>query len=249
MTVEPTQTLSSIGATAAWMLGDAEVTPIYLIVTLFCAASGIILCLLFARSRRLREQRSARLAGALGVVSGIGLYLLVVPPSEMDTVTVGFFSVAGLLGYFLIGSYLGLRATADALETLSTRLPRQRSGSRILRPSRAGYQRLLLERERDLQYRPTDPQLRKEVLEILLELRDYPLARYHAYVLVELLPHGPTHSLALYRLCQILVERMNHLEEAQPHLRRIIRVYPRSFFASYARRLVSQYEAYADREL
>ena len=44
------------------------------------------------------------------------------------------------------------------------------------------------------------------------------------------------------------VDRLGNLEGAQPYLRRIIRTYPRSFFASYARRLVNQYEAYADRD-
>ena len=42
---------------------------------------------------------------------------------------------------------------------------------------------------------------------------------------------------------------LGRLDSAQPYLRRILRTYPRSFFASYARRLINQYEAYADREV
>ena len=42
-------------------------------------------------------------------------------------------------------------------------------------------------------------------------------------------------------------DRQGRLDAAQPYLRRIIRLYPRSFFASYARRLVNKYEASVDR--
>ncbi|MCA8961188.1 MAG: hypothetical protein KDC38_11775 [Planctomycetes bacterium] len=237
-----------------WSVGDASISLSYAAVTLFCAASGVALCTMFARNRRLRDDRPARLAAALGAFCGIALYLVVLPPAALRTVTVACFTLAALSGHVLIGGYLGLRAIVQAIRTW--RRDRfwgaQRGGwsrPRLFRLSAAAYQRLRSEHERELTFRPTDPQLRRELLEILLEVGDYEAASYHAYVLVELLPHGPIQGFALYRLCQVLVDKLNRLEEAQPHLRRIIRVYPRSFFASYARRLVSQYEAYADREL
>ncbi|MEM7261761.1 MAG: hypothetical protein AAF488_07190 [Planctomycetota bacterium] len=238
----------------AWWLGDAWVTTEFLWVAGFCSLSGLILCLLFVQSERLREQRGARLAGSLGVVSGVGLYLFalsVLPAGQLETIAVSSVSLGALFGYAGVGSYLAFRASLDALQTVITRLPVDDStrGSRLLRPSIAGYQRLLAERQRELAFHPTDVRLRKELFEIHLELGDVEGALFHGYALVELLPHGPSHGLALYRLCQTLVDRANGLEIAQPHLRRIIRLYPRSFFASYARRLVSQYEAYADREL
>ena len=62
-----------------------------------------------------------------------------------------------------------------------------------------------------------------------------------------MLPCGHAHALALFRLAQIIGTRQARPEAAQPHLRRIIRLYPRSIFAREARRLVHEYEAFADR--
>jgi len=232
-----------------WQIGDAEISLTFLLVTLFCAATGGLLCTFFARTPRLREHRSARLAGTLGVVSGVGLYLVVLAASgQHGTTTAAWLSISALSGYAVIAGYLASRATLDAWRTLTTRIPGGQRGA-LLRPSIAGYQRVLAERLHELQLRPTDARLRKEVTEILLELGEDQAAAYHAYALAELLPPGPSHGLALYRLCQTLVDRLNRLDQAQPHLRKIIRLYPRSFFASYARRLVNHFEAYADREL
>ena len=85
-------------------------------------------------------------------------------------------------------------------------------------------------------------------MELHLRLGDYQSALYQGYVLVDLLPAGPTQALLLYRISRVLVERLGNLAGAQPHLRRLIRLYPKTFFASYARRLVNHYEAYADRD-
>ena len=96
---------------------------------------------------------------------------------------------------------------------------------------------------------PTDPTLRRELVELYLSRGEGTASLYHGYALVEMLPFGHAHAFALYRLTQILVDHLGQLEAAQPYLRRLIRTYPRSYFASYARRLVNQYEAYADRDV
>ncbi len=239
--------LSSSHSTV-WPFGDGAIPLTYFLVTVFCTLSGAVLCTLFATSQRLREQRGARLAGALGVLSGIGLYLVALSSSEEQGTTIAVLSVVALSGHTVLGTYLAIRASVEAIRTLTTRLPGADRSRTLLRPSLAGYQRLYAERCRELELRPTDAGLRKELFEILLELGEHRAALYHGYTLIELLPQGPAHGLALYRLSQTLVDQLNRLEEAQPHLRRIIRLYPRSFFASYARRLVNHYEAYADRE-
>ena len=119
-----------------------------------------------------------------------------------------------------------------------------------LRTSRGSSGRRLLERKlRESKRRPTDATVRRELVELYLSRGDLQGALYQGYALVEMLPFGHAHAFALYRLAQILVDHLGQLEAAQPYLHRIIRIYPRSFFASYARRLVNQYEAYADRDL
>lgn len=111
--------------------------------------------------------------------------------------------------------------------------------------------RALQSKQVELEANPLDPRLRRELILLYLGRNEPQQAIYHSYALVELLPYGASHALALYRLCQLLVgprstRNRRELKIAQPYLRRLIRLYPRSFFASYARRLVNQYEAYAD---
>lgn len=111
-----------------------------------------------------------------------------------------------------------------------------------------GYRQLVQSKLEQIALYPQNVRLRKELMELHLRLGDYQNALYQGYVLVELLPAGPTQALLLYRISRVLVERLGNLAGAQPHLRRLIRLYPRTFFASYARRLVNHYEAYADRD-
>ena len=118
---------------------------------------------------------------------------------------------------------------------------------RLRRALRRGDLRLLEEKLEEVQKHPTHPTLRSQLIDLYLGLGETDSALYHAYALVEMLPRGHAHGFALYRLSQIIAERQKQLPQAQPYLRRIIRLYPRSFFASYARRLVNQYEAYANR--
>ncbi len=108
---------------------------------------------------------------------------------------------------------------------------------------------MLSRKLKELKNSATNPVLRRELIELFLARGELDSALYHSYALVELLPFGHAHAFALYRLAQILVDQLGDLESAQPYLRRIIRGYPRSFFASYGRRLVNQFEAYADREI
>ncbi|MEC7922999.1 MAG: hypothetical protein VX496_06325, partial [Planctomycetota bacterium] len=48
----------------------------------------------------------------------------------------------------------------------------------------------------------------------------------------------------MYRAVYICVERRMSVKNALPLLRRMIRLYPRSYYAAYARRILNRYEAY-----
>ncbi len=55
---------------------------------------------------------------------------------------------------------------------------------------------------------------------------------------------GYAQAHVLYKATRILAERKADIAAALPLLRRIVRIYPRSYFAAYARRIISHYEAH-----
>ncbi|MEE3199557.1 MAG: hypothetical protein VX254_05940 [Planctomycetota bacterium] len=55
---------------------------------------------------------------------------------------------------------------------------------------------------------------------------------------------GPEQARLMYRAVYICVERRLSVKNALPLLRRMIRLYPRSYYAAYARRILNRYEAY-----
>lgn len=161
------------------------------------------------------------------------------------------FAVSGSLPVFV---YVAAGAVTHAFEQLLRHSPgteptqRRRWQRRLQRALRRGDLRLLEQKLAEVGRHPTQPALRSQLIDLYLSVGDHSQAAFHAYALAEMLPRGHAHGFALYRLAQILAEKQRNLPAAQPYLRRIIRLYPRSFFASYARRLVNQYEAYADRQ-
>ena len=48
----------------------------------------------------------------------------------------------------------------------------------------------------------------------------------------------------MYRAVYICVARRMSVKNALPLLRRMVRLYPRSYYAAYARRILTRYEAY-----
>ncbi len=246
---------------------------ILFLISLLSFVNGGILSMVFASWARLRRNRAARVAVLIYVGACVWAYSTFIPPPEVlreateirlgpilsqDEVTrstIIWFYLVAVCGYLPVVVYV-LASTVDmAMHRLLRRGGNHESRlqtrwrSRLLRVTRFGSRRLLDAKCAQLQHRRTDPRLRRELIDLYLKVGDDDFALYHAYALVELLPRGHSHGFALYRLCHILVDRSGRLDAAQPYLRRILRLYPRSFFASYARRLINQYEAYADREV
>lgn len=69
-------------------------------------------------------------------------------------------------------------------------------------------------------------------------------AVYQYHKAADWLDTGYAQSHVLYKAARIQVERKKDIAAALVVLRRIVRVYPRSFFASYSRRVINHYEAH-----
>lgn len=216
--------------------------------------NGALLTLAYACFETLRRDPWLKLVSVVYLLVCLAAFVQQLPSGltyQPITYWAYMMAVSGSLPVFV---YVSAGAISFAIERLSLHShsadPRQSHRARwqrkLRRALRRGDFRLLEQKQKEVEARPTDANLRSQLIDLYLGLGDADGAMYHAYVMIELLPRGHAHAYALYRLSQILAERRNRLDAAQPYLRRIIRLYPRSFFASYARRLVNQYEAYAE---
>ncbi len=95
-----------------------------------------------------------------------------------------------------------------------------------------------------LKDRPSDVRLRLRVAHIYQQLGYYDAAAYEFLRASEWLPRGYSHGHVLYKAAYILVEKRHEVPRALPVLRRLIRLYPKSYFASYARRIVNRHESH-----
>ncbi len=75
-----------------------------------------------------------------------------------------------------------------------------------------------------------------------LEALDSAISEYRKAA--DSLDTGPEQARLMYRAVYICVERRMSVKNALPLLRRMVRLYPRSYYAAYARRILNRYEAY-----
>lgn len=241
---------------------DALIWP-----TLLSFFNGVMLCAVFLLVPRARHSLPVQCATWIYIAIAVGLYWIQAPPAAVTRSGPGmpanWLYLLAFASYVPVLSFLCYSLFEAALDVFLVRvLPEQRPlaasrrgrrswsrGSWSRRLYRRRERRLIARKLRELRKDPEDPILRGDLIDLHLRHGEVDRALYHAYAQVAFLPTGPAHAHALYRMAQIYVDHLGDLESAQPYLRRIIRCYPRDFPANYARRLVNQYEAYADREL
>ena len=224
-----------------------------LLPTLLSLINGLGLGFAFACLPRLRRSAAARLTALIYISVCLGLYLVHLPDDLLTFSTTYWFYLVAVTGYLPLYVYVLSKSAEMLVELLLLRVRPDREAQlmqrwrrKLLKVVRGGDRKIVERKLQEVRRRPADAQLHRELVELYLVLDENERAAYHAYALAEILPHGHAHALALYRLAQILVDRQGRLDGAQPYLRRIIRLYPRSFFASYARRLVNKFEASVD---
>lgn len=222
--------------------------------TFLAFTNGALVTFAFLCFETLRRDPWLRWASVLYLLMCLGAFVQQLPDEASHQPITYWLYMVAVVGSLPVFVYVLTGLVSAGAQRLSfggsTPTPEQSQGARwrkrLRRALRRGDLRILEDKLQEVQERQTDPVLRGQLIDLYLSLGDADSASYHAYALVEMLPRGHAHGFALYRLAQILAERQKRLDAAQPYLRRIIRLYPRSFFASYARRLVNQYEAYAE---
>ena len=96
----------------------------------------------------------------------------------------------------------------------------------------------------DLAGNPLDACRREQLADSYLRLGAIDSAISEYRNAADSLDTGPEQARLMYRASYICVERRLSVKNAVPLLRRMVRLYPRSYYAAYARRILNRYEAY-----
>jgi tetratricopeptide (TPR) repeat protein len=91
---------------------------------------------------------------------------------------------------------------------------------------------------------PLDARRREALADSYLRLGTLDSAISEYRKAADSLDSGPEQARLLYRAAYVCVEKRMSVKKALPLLRRLVRLYPRSYYAAYSRRILNRYEAY-----
>lgn len=91
---------------------------------------------------------------------------------------------------------------------------------------------------------PIDPGLRRSLAETYLRLGHVDAALGELRRAAECAERGYEQASLLHKTARLLIDTKGDTRSALPVLRRLVRQYPRSYFAAYARRVMNQYDAH-----
>jgi tetratricopeptide (TPR) repeat protein len=221
---------------------------------LFAASYGLLGAFLsgvYCLGHRLREEPLFHLLTALVIGLAAG-FVLVVGPMATESLTAfhhgaQFILFCGAsLCYAPVVVYLTIHYWERLLEKLlspgSTSEPQARP--RTQRESWERVQRCLEALARD----PSHPGLHEALGDLYAGMGFHDSAAYQYRKAAEWTERGYAQGTLLYKAARLLVEKRSDVPGALGILRRIVRLYPRSYFAAYARRIINQHEAHAAAE-
>ena len=211
---------------------------------------GLVLSALYGFCPRLRRERLFHLVTAAVVVVATQIVILATQPridTPADMIRSGVYFLLMLtasLCYVPVAVHLALHYGEWFLERILS--PARRDESRRSRPLTE------VEEIKRCQEILTEFRDRVDVRERLADLYTrqgfFDSAVYEYRRASDWVARGYRHAYILYKAGFILVEKRGDLERAAPILRRIVRLYPKSYFASYARRVLNHLEAHAEDE-
>jgi len=96
--------------------------------------------------------------------------------------------------------------------------------------------------------KPGDVRAREELGNLYATLGHHESAAFEYRKAADWLDKGYAQSYLLYKAAHILIEKKGDVDSAVILLRRIVRLYPKSCFAAYARRILNRHEANASED-
>lgn len=218
--------------------------PGYVIACSVYAAAGFCTALVFLCSGTLRRstwaQASALLLSLVAAIPAVAV-------SAMENYPEFHLSFQGLL--FLAASFCHAPVWIYIALFHSGRLLASFSRGRVARAlgkelSSVEEWRLVEECLGGLAGNPLDARKREQLADSYLRLGALDSAISEYRKAADSLDTGPEQARLMYRAVYICVERRMSVKNALPLLRRLVRLYPRSYYAAYARRILNRYEAY-----
>ncbi|HLU48353.1 MAG TPA: hypothetical protein VK116_09725 [Planctomycetota bacterium] len=229
----------------------------FLACSIAYAALGAAVGLLFYRSRSLRCDGRVQAIALAATIGGGAATIASRDPHLWDAMlgsssaTATWAQTPAAQSYFLLCAamfhvpvvvYVLLAAWSRLLERVTNPTRRQR---KRLRPESESHERHRIEElRRALATNPIDPSIRRELAESYLRLGLFDSAIGELRRTAECVDRGYEQADLLYKAARILVDTKNDVRGALPILRRIVRLYPRSYFAAYARRVMNHYDAH-----
>ncbi len=225
--------------------------PLFIWVAVIHGLAGIALGFVYAYRERIRTDPVVHALTAAFVFVVTTLAVIAARPPAGEAVggaagifdsSVAFFAFLGSsLCYVPTAVFIGVHYWGVILERILA------PGSRSLGPERPASSKewwdLLRVTCEGLRTKPNDVRLRLRLARVYYELGYFDSASFEYSKAAEWIPRGYAHSQVLYKAAYILAERKKDVRRAIPILRRIVRLYPKSYFAAYARRVINRFEA------
>jgi hypothetical protein len=218
----------------------------YLWVATSHALLGCALSVIYYLSPRAREESVVHLLTALVMVFGTGIALFAARSdlggfSAYDAGAQFFLFLGACLCHAPVAIFILLHHVEVLLEAMTS--PGSRKGPpRAPRGVREEWQRIRGHLE-TLALDPTDVAAHERLGDIYARMGHFDAAVYQYLKAAEWLERGHLHAQLLYKAARITVERKRDTRGALIVLRRIVRLYPKSCFAGYARRILNHHEA------
>jgi len=218
--------------------------PGYVIACSVYAVLGLCTAWVFHSSRTIREhpwcQLSALLLSFLAalpalVVSSRELY------TEFHLGFQGFLFLASALCHIPVWIYIVLFHCGRLVGSITGSREAESSAVEL---SPVKEWKLVEEHLRQLANNPLDARRRESLADSYLRLGTLDSAISEYRKAADSLDSGPEQARLLYRAAYVCVERRMSVKKALPLLRRLVRLYPRSYYAAYSRRILNRYEAY-----
>src|SRR5262245_36573175 len=214
----------------------------YLLVAMSYAFLGCALSTIYYLSPRAREEITIHLLTVLVMVSSTGLALFTTHVdsglnSAFDTGAKFILFLGACLCHAPVAIYILLHY-GDALLELMTSPGSRKEPPRQPQGVREEWRRIQGHLEA-LANDPSDVGAHERLGDIYARMGHFDAAVYQWLKAAEWLERGHTQAQVLYKAARIIVERKRDTRGALILLRRIVRLYPKSCFAGYARRVLN----------
>ena len=220
----------------------------YFLVTASYALLGLALSALYYFSSKARDEPVVHLVTFPLICIATGLAVV---STSVELGTSGYYR-RGIQGYTLLGAslchvpvivFLVLHYWETIIDRV-TSAPRGPGKGKAPLPRGEKQTWLAIKARLEvLASKPGDVRAREELGDLYASLGHHESASFEYQKAADWLDRGYAQSHLLYKAAHLLVEKKGDAGSAVILLRRIIRLYPKSCFAAYARRILNRHEA------